>query len=135
MCLYIGESPEQLIADADICCYKVLFNNKKAVIFQTLFRQKGFLTPYQNTKVVIGRAYKSEFTFSMAGKGVEKALHSYGSIESAKVDVDFFNGFSTYKGKMCICRCIIPKGSRYYEGIYDGKASYASNKIKYLEII
>ena len=135
MCLYIGITPEQLKAETDIICYKVLFSSKKATLFGQFFEQKGLYTPYQKFKVCIGRAYKSEFTYTMSGKGVEKAIHSFTTVESAKLDVHFFEGFSRYKGNMCICKCLIPKGSRYYQGTFDGRASYASNKIKYLEII
>jgi hypothetical protein len=34
-----------------------------------------------------------------------------------------------------IAKCIIPKGSVYYRGKFDDYFSYASNQIKYVEII
>ena len=34
-----------------------------------------------------------------------------------------------------IVQCIIPKGSKYYEGTFGGYEGYASNKIKYVKLV
>ena len=38
-------------------------------------------------------------------------------------------------GPGVIAKCIIPKGAEYYEGYFCGRKAYASNKLKYTEIV
>lgn len=80
-----------------------------------------FITPYQDVIVEMGKTYRSKIKVSRWNE-IEQALHSYVDIP---VDEDF----------PYIAKCIIPEGATYYEGTFDGKRSYASNKLKYINII
>ena len=80
-----------------------------------------YYTPYQQFEVKIGETY-----FSKLDKWyniVEKGLHSFETLKDAKDCRDI------------IAKCIIPKGSEYYKGMFNDNISYASNKLTYLEII
>jgi len=82
------------------------------------------ITPYQEIPVEIGKTYLSEVevTNSIIGEG----LHSFYDLEDAIDDAD---------DNWVIVECIIPKGSTYYSGTFIGWKSYASNELKYEEIV
>ena len=80
-----------------------------------------FVTPYQDVIVEMGKTYRSEIEVNERNQ-IEQALHSYAEIpEDEKFPY--------------IAKCIIPKGAIYYEGIFERRRSYASNKLKYINII
>ena len=81
-----------------------------------------YYTPYQNFRVEIGQTYYSEL--EVIGNNVEKALHSFEHLDDCKAD-----GGGVY------VKCIIPKGSEYYYGLFNDASSYASNALKYLELV
>jgi hypothetical protein len=87
-----------------------------------------YMTPYQSAIVEIGNLYESEIEFE--GNNIEKALHSF---------VDIVNCITKRHRLDITVKCIIPKGSTYYIGdfssAYNNNNSYASNQLKYLEII
>ena len=118
MCLKISNGfGEPQIATEDLIVYKVL----KSI-------SDKFTTPYQNTVIKIGCTYTSEFSFNFFGD-IEKGLHSYVSLDNARYDA------MGYIIKRVICKCLIPKGSRYYQGLFGKYKSIASDKLTYLEII
>jgi len=84
-------------------------------------------TPYQHTVITIGKTYSSKL---LKWKNeVDKGLHSFATLKAARKD-----GEGKYvKGKYV--KCIIPKGSRYYEGTFRSDVSYASTLLKYVEIV
>ena len=90
---------------------------------QELKYEKTFITPFQGAEVKLGETYHSEIVkrFSYA---VYEGLHSFKTLDYDQIDEDDI-----------IVKCIIPKGSKYYVGEFDGTVSFASNKIKYVEII
>lgn len=90
----------------------------------------GFKTPYMDAKVEIGKTYISNLDSIEAKDGdkVEKGLHSYEGLNSAIYNTCEFG--TTY-----IAQCIIPKGARYYKGTFFDEGSYASDILKYVEII
>jgi hypothetical protein len=88
-------------------------------------------TPYQNAEIKIGETYKSKLIKN--DSLVEEAIHSLKNLESA-------NYFASFNEKRIVAKCIIPKGSEYYVGKYgyngfDGFDSYASDTLKYVEIL
>jgi hypothetical protein len=81
-----------------------------------------YVTYFQEAEVEIGKTYTSKLI--KEDEEVNEGLHSFGKLEDAKTFTSF------------VAKCIIPKGSRYYEGIFEcSYLSYASNKITYLELI
>ena len=81
-------------------------------------------TPYMGANIIIGETYKSKLVVEDAN--VENGLHSFHTVLATKSDY-FVNDV--------IVKCIIPKGSKYYKGKYGNYVSYASNTLKYVEII
>ena len=138
MCL--SRIKKRFITEDDIICYKIVkkINNN--------YRSKFYNFPYK-----IGETYESKivdnFEYRWTGidyvlsPTVEKALHSYKHLVNAKMALK-----ERYEGggsKLTILKCIIPKGSECYEGMfyqyinYDYYAfeSYASDTIKIIEEI
>lgn len=89
-----------------------------------MFKRDNLKTTYQNANVKIGKTYKSEL--KREPLEINVGLHSFKNLDDAKRDA--YN--------ICIfAKCIIPKGSKYYIGFYKSYTSYASNKLKYVDIV
>lgn len=123
MCLILSvknKFGKPLIATEDICCYK----------FVDVLHDGSLRTPYQLVPVKIGSTYESDFSFDEDGD-IEKGLHSLVSLKAAIKEAN----------EICdsaICRCVIPKGSRYYKGkfgLYHSRLSFASDRLTYVERI
>lgn len=121
MCLKLSEanrkSSQYKIATEDISCYKVVKSHGDR-----------FYTPYFRADAQLGQTYYSEFTFNHYGD-VSRGLHSFKSLKAATAEADSFIANTK------IIRCVIPKGSRYYQGKFGNAISYASDTLTYLEII
>ena len=135
MCLELSKEQRKnkipLVAKTDLVVYKFLkkttvhrfsYNDMRGEIIETL------VTPYRQTMVDIGSTYESEFTFNCDGD-VEMALHSLKSLKSIK------KLLKKSAINWLVCRCVIPKGSKYYQGKFNTMVSYASDTLKYLELI
>lgn len=127
MCLYIEENQQPEIAIEDITCYKVILENFDRYCINT----NKLYTYYQKAKIIIGGTYKSKFTINSLGE-IERGLHSFTTLEIAEK----FISVRLLICKSHIVKCIIPKGSKYYLGrFYVDNDSYASNRLKYVEIV
>lgn len=130
MCLELPKDQrysEPQIATKDIVVYKIVIDNREK---QLAFYPKGLVTPYQYKTINIGSKYRSTFTFDYRGD-IEKGLHSFANLKTAK---------NSIKGSYhrLICKCVIPKGSKYYKGkFFYGRmvGSYASSRLNYIGII
>lgn len=119
------------VADEDIVCYKIL----KVRLDEGRIQ---FLTPYQESKVMLGRKYCgknptpfevencSEDWFISVGGGY---IHSY--IDRGEAVLNVYN---CGEGDIVV-KCIIPKGATYFEGRFYEDTAYASNKIIYTKEI
>lgn len=104
------------ILDQDVTNLKI--GDKKA--------KDGFITPYQFTPIKLGETYTS--SLKRVGRYsfyIEKGLHSYLEVPS-KEEME--------KDEVLV-QCIIPKGSKYYEGYFGSNPSIASDTLKYVKII
>lgn len=87
-------------------------------------------TPYQRTRIEIGNTYYSQLIREVSGSEqykwyeVKIGLHSFKYKKAAIND-----------GEGLIVKCIIPKGATYYVGEFGNDISYASDTLKYVEII
>ena len=82
----------------------------------------GYRTIWQNSPVKIGKTYKSELISEK--NTVNIGLHSY--IEKQK----------KYNNIYKLVQCVIPKGSNYFIGDYEGRRdSIASDTLKYVKIV
>ena len=117
MCLITTKDiPE--IAQEDIVCYKFYVLHKvKDDINLPSYDKDGYLSPYQGmpaptinkvTNTLLDRAYLSKYTaVYMVGRG----FHSFKYLDDLIEELDFWLSFD-----IKIFKCIIPKGTKYYEG-------------------
>lgn len=117
MCLDRKEYSIKRIALVNVVCYKFLIQNSDGT----------FKTPYQSTPVKIGEEYTAVMDYT--DHNVFAGLHSFRS----KKDCLFFS--RNWNSNIKIVKCIIPFGSRYFKGRFDGFRGFASNKIKYIKEI
>ena len=128
MCLSIEFSPELRIAIEDIICYK------HVIVTNPWYKAgtKAYETSYQHFPIRIGKTYKSRLDRDF--EVINTGLHSFADIEDAIKDMkDEYKRCARY-WNYTIVKCIIPKGAEYYVGRFEGMTSYASNRIKYVEI-
>ena len=124
MCLYSWKAKKK--AENDIECYKVL-----------KYDQNGILSsPFQESfKWEVGKEYKDERAKLLyRGEVNEGYFHSYNSYMTAfNACVNDFNS----KRRLIIARCIIPKGTYFYQGIHSsgGREGYASKSLKIVEVL
>lgn len=122
MCLIIKKFSLKRIATSDIECYKFLYINKEDYIH----------TPYQMKEVHINETYESEiklknrFSPFFQTEG-HKGLHTFVDKEKAMEYV--------WGKNRVLAICIIPKGSTFYIGNFQGNRGYISNSLKYVEIV
>lgn len=123
MCLYSWKTKKK--AENDIVCYKILKYDNNGILSSPL--QDSF-------KWELGKEYRAErATFSFFGDISKGYFHSYISEMTA------FNAMHSSLGcfkKSRIFKCIIPKGTYFYEGIHsDGREGYASKCLKIVEML
>ena len=90
---------------------------------------KKLITPYHSVKIEIGNTYNS--ALKKIHMDINEGLHSFKHLSDAIED-----------GDGVYVQCVIPKGSKYYEGIFIVRhsgvgyaESYASNKLTYVKIV
>jgi hypothetical protein len=135
MCLYLTKDKPKLIkAEKDVVCYKIFF--------ESWISKTRLVSAYMNFWYTIGKLYKcpapiqkerlrkndAGYTHSI-GAG---CYHSFATLQDAEITVCNMHGHL----KAVIAECIIPKGTRYYDGYFGGiwldfnnKRSYASKSI------
>ncbi len=130
MCLNLKRGSNKiLIAETDIVCYKAILKKLDED------NDYDYVTLFQRSNVSIGSTYESEFFIYR--NNVEEGLHSIAD----KIDTEMMiNGYNICIDQseilsIFIVKCIIPKGTEYYVGLFDELKSYASAMIKYVEIV
>lgn len=123
MCLYSWESKKK--AENDIVCYKVIKYDDNGILSSPI--QGSF-------KWELGKEYRAERAIFSAFGCISKGyFHSYISEWAA------FNAQHSSLGcfkETRIFKCIIPKGTYFYQGIHsDGREGYASKSLKIVEIL
>lgn len=130
MCLYLKKNTKKKIANRDIVCYKVVSydkNDKTHVVSQ-----------FEGFEYTLGKFEYSQLDAPDARHRVFRGFHSYkyyeDALEAILLDCNYGNSWrNTWK----ICKCIIPNGSHYYDGVqptipYD-VVGYCSNQIVIME--
>lgn len=131
MCLYTNRW-KPLIAKEDIICYKILVKTKNPFVYRTpVIRTKVIKIPF------FKRTFKAKgnrrITFVALSNYIDTGLyevsegfiHTYKEIKSAKHQINY----NLYEDECVIFKCIIPKGTCYYESDNE----YASEKIEILD--
>ena len=93
----------------------IIINNKEIIDLK-------IVTPYRDFLVEIGKTYNSELI--KKDEYVHEGLHSFKNLCDIK---KYYTGIYV--------ECIIPKGSKYYEGKFVDIDAYASDKLTYVKII
>lgn len=120
MCLILQEGARKKTATEDMIVYKVI----------SLYCDGSYVTPYQYASVKLGETYTSELRKEKNDSIVEIGIHSFKNLVDARNEKNYWDDPQE------IVKCIIPKGSKYYEGDFSCLVdSYASTALKYLEII
>lgn len=117
MCLELLS--KKLVAKEDITCYKVV--TKSGNKLRTL---------YQKAEIQLG-TFKASGTISKEKRGKretigEGMIHTFGRYDQALDE-------ATGKSNALIYKCIIPKGTSYYVGLFEAYLSYSSEVIEVLE--
>lgn len=117
MCL-VTRLVKAIKASKDIICYKVYIPSGINDIFVSPYRGykmpklgKRVQTEFNNKVDITSRLYSGE-------SYIELGFHSYKNLE----DIETLQG-------VIIAECTIPKGTKYYKGLYGTKESYCSECI------
>lgn len=120
MCLEIKENQKSLIAKKDITCYKLVVVNNDG----------NLTTLFQKTSVILGNNYNS--SIERYYNTIEKGIHSFTKLKEAK---EFLKIIKDETTRVRIVKCIIPKDSLYFNGMFNNYKSMASNQILYTKEI
>lgn len=127
MCLH---NAVRINTEKNIICYKLFWKDGNTLY--SLYRNSPYkLNVTRSTRTKTPKLYCLEFEGEKIYCIHESAFHSFANYGDIKEFKD-----KNYKGSSVIVKCIIPKNSEYiYEGTYAGVKSYASQKLKPIEII
>lgn len=121
MCLY-SDWPTYKIAERDIVCFKILFEDFKAPVFNNYCYKKGQLNVLEENIKYATEAFRWNSSGVMV-RAVTTGFHSCISRRAAwKTKKDYISRFQ----KHIICKCIIPKGAQYIKGEF---GQIVSNKL------
>ena len=126
MCLIINQLKPK-IADKNIVCYKIVKKSKVKGVYKSGVQRFEYIirqlyTNHINIKY-INIYIKKYYNIFTIGVGM---FHSYANYLPTKI---------TPSSDYIILKCIIPKGSYYFEGYLNNLLLYASSQIKILEEI
>ncbi len=133
MCLIVNkENRNAKVAENDIICYKLMYGYKddisNGIRIITPYQLKEL--PFNETIVAEGRATKhtdeDDANQKLIGQGV---IHSYSTLDGAVDDMLNFGGGNI------VFKAIIPKGTKYYVGNFDGTPAYGSKKLIITDMI
>lgn len=117
MCLTIDNKHKGKTATEDIVCYKVLIKAHDA---------DYYYSPFQFYRYEMGETYKGKLLRIV--DTIDVGFHTFIN----ELDAMEFLTRLSFKN-LCICKMIIPKDAKYYEGTFELQhrkyPSYASNEI------
>lgn len=118
MCLIIKKNEQPQMAKEDIVVYKHIIRDDE---FPDVYK-----TSFQYAPVKIGETYSSKLEKDDAGD-VSIGLHAYAYLHDADSEADGYHE--------TLVQCTIPKGSMFYIGRFGGMLAYASDTLRYDEVI
>ena len=130
MCLHLCKNTKKKIADKDIVCYKVLFYDETD--------KAHAVSQFEGFDYMLGRLEYTQLDLPDYRYRVFHGFHSYKYYEDALESIDgYILNEPLYSVTAKAYKCIIPKGSAYYEGIqpsmpYD-MVGYCSGQIVIME--
>ena len=130
MCLVLKEKEEPMIAPIDIECYKIVD-----------LHEDGTYRAHVQTEFVweLNKTLKGELTMEEEGWSypyITKGFHSYQTLKDA---LSLLHQTPVRLQEAALVKCIIPQGSRYYDGRINnrlwGRRGYASDALKIVEVL
>ena len=138
MCMHLHKRLHQIVphyATHDIECIKIMVNFRYS---DDVTRMKLIDSPVQNFTYIMGKKYgpinvKPLFKGIPIGYIISRGFHSLPSLKDA---LRYLNN-TYYCSHFKVCKCIIPKGSWYYDGFveYTNIKCYVSDSIIIKEIV
>lgn len=122
MCL-ITRNSIPIIAKKDIICYKIYNKTEEGYLSSPYL---GYIASMQNFTELEPNPIGSDHKYI-----INKGFHSFKHLKNAKLDVQFYPFLYTDN---IIYKCIIPKGSKYYRGLFAGRVSYCSESLILKEV-
>lgn len=137
MCLYLNEVKPK-VAETDIICYKTLVDKKGDGRFESPYFGKKVNSAILSGKLsynakgriepVVNIGYNDLGKLYRIGRGL---VHTWQDFNAAWYHAVKFSAFNEV-----VFECIIPAGTKYYEGYFDaqdgnGDKCYGSKKIKF----
>lgn len=118
MCLIVNT--QYKIAKEDITCYKILEKDYNGNLFSpyTFFKWNLNKLTKAKGKPYLGNSKRKHIT---AGY-----FHTFKTIVAAKKQLTLWLNINR---NHLICKCIIPKGTKYWEGLCDGYKSFATKNL------
>ena len=118
MCLFKAIRHIQ-IADKDIECYKVLKTNLQSQYYQFQYELNKKYSKNWDEEFIEYATNKTDLGGNMFHVSTDKGLciHLYGE-KIVAYDQDGFPIKAELSDSQCLVKCIIPKGTRYYQGKY-----------------
>lgn len=135
MCLTVKSSAPRQVAQEDIVTYKVAFRYKHENQFRAPYRDSYKYTLDTVMEAKLDTVHYDDYDERFV---VSRGFHSLKSFfDAEKLADDFNNQLSAFKvhglrqhfEKYYIMKSVIPKGSEYYEGTFNGMVCYASDKL------
>lgn len=126
MCL-ITTQLKPKIADKDIICYKIVKKSKVKGVYKS---------GIQRFEYIIRQLYINHINIKYINIYIKKYYNIF------TIGVGMFHSYANYlltklalSSDYITLKCIIPKGSYYFEGRHNGILGYTSSQIKILEEI
>lgn len=145
-------TPEPLVAEEDIICYKVL-EVKMEETGVKLYHSPYYPYTYGKNEVYTEKAFdKTQIYYNeikpvweqwkMRGYiTVDYGFHTFYSMELAMMEYLYWTRRNAFRNSdYCVMKCVIPKGSKYYRGFIvqterGDQVGYCSESIKLTEVM
>lgn len=144
MCLEIKPGSCLNRAKEDVICYKVVrleVNETISTPYQTALisnevinGEKPFIAQNNRGKELTEEAFEIQYQDYCWSRVYGNAIHTFATKNGAKTEATELRAFLPGH-KYRVYKCIIPKDTLYYEGDFEGKKSFASQKIVFKEAV
>lgn len=142
MCLIVDPYAIPEESDTDIIVYKVLLEGDDGILY-SLFRLVPYVlgdttsTELQDSPYIIeDDDYEDEARLSGL---IYLGIHSFGSLEEVRAFVSVLTDKKIRRGKeVVIVECMVPRGSKYYRGVWFYDIDYdsiVSDSLKMVRVV
>lgn len=135
MCLILQDNKER-IAEKDITCYKIFYNVYGGKVLSTLF-QRYTMTLGREYDIDCSETSNCSYKYGNHYYVEGGCFHSFKTLQGAR---GFLKREVGEHGPCLIVKCTIPKGTKYFDGVFRNGisryyGSYASRRITPNELV